>query len=387
MKSFFSILFVVLAIYVNAAEENDSILNLKLNDALELKESGLRQIENINDSMKGVSFSNLIGLLNGYKLVARADSTINVIYADLYTDQVSKHKNLITKLDSLGINPEKPILKPNSNNRGWSIYGFFILLVLLLAISFFAVKLYMKQKEQIKEQKELKSMPTADEILQQTNEEYEHRLQEISSMLTEMTLQHNNTAAEIENLNRVLAKERQTRIAYSEQYEKVADELNKLKARNDLWPSIANSTKGDASVASIQEIEKLQTEISDLKAGKFALEQQLKEALLKLASNQEINTPDPKIVSTEFQENEELKTTIQTLRSTLKESVTEGENLRVELSSLRKEIESLKEKEFQSVQAQGRIEQLESELKQKQSFIDQLKSLISGQSDGPKSDT
>ena len=115
--------------------------------------------------------------------------------------------------------------------------------------------------------------------------------------------------------------------------------------------------------------------------------QQLKEALLKLASNQEINIPDPKIVSTEFQENEELKTTIQTLRSTLKESVTEGENLRVELSSLRKEIESLKEKEFQSAQAQGRIEQLESELKQKQSFIDQLKSLISGQSDGPKSDT
>ncbi|HML84597.1 MAG TPA: hypothetical protein PKE52_05485, partial [Bacteroidales bacterium] len=361
MKSFFSILFVVLAIYVNAAEENDSILNLKLNDALELKESGLRQIENINDSMKGVSFSNLIGLLNGYKLVARADSTINVIYADLYTDQVSKHKNLITKLASLGINPEKPILKPNSNNGGWSIYGFFILLVLLLAISFFAVKLYMKQKEQIKEQKELKSMPTADEILQQTNEEYEHRLHEISSMLTEMTLQHNNTAAEIENLNRVLAKERQTRIAYSEQYEKVADELNKLKARNDLWPSIANSTKGDTSVASIQEIEKLQTEICDLKAGKFALEQQLKEALLKLASNQEINIPDPKIVSTEFQENEELKTTIQTLRSTLKESVTEGENLRVELSSLRKEIESLKEKEFQSAQAQGRIEQLESE--------------------------
>lgn len=206
-------------------------------------------------------------------------------------------------------------------------------------------------------------------------------------MLTEMTVQHNNTASEIENLNKVLAKERQTRIAYSEQYEKVADELNKLKARNDLWPTITGSGNREATDALNIEVEKLQIEINDLKAAKFALEQQLKEALLKLNTEEQPNVPDPRIITSEFQENDQLKQTVHSLRTSLKESVAEGENLRVELNALKKEIEMLKNVSVASTQSQDRIEQLENELKQKQSFIDQLKALVTGQSDGPNSVT
>lgn len=387
MKTLCSILVILIAIHFQVIAENDSLLNLKLNQAFELKESGLKQIEAINDSMKGASYSNLIGLLNNYKLVAKADSTINVIYADMYTNQRLVYKNLIIKLDSLGINPEKPNFNKSHGSNGWSLYGFFILLILLSLISVIAIKLFMKQKDLSKALEVLQTKPEPDEALKRINEEYEQRLQEISGMLTEMTVQHNNTASEIENLNKVLAKERQTRIAYSEQYEKVADELNKLKARNDLWPTITGSGNREATDALNIEVEKLQIEINDLKAAKFALEQQLKEALLKLNTEEQPNVPDPRIITSEFQENDQLKQTVHSLRTSLKESVAEGENLRVELNALKKEIEMLKNVSVASTQSQDRIEQLETELKQKQSFIDQLKALVTGQSDGPNSVT
>ncbi|MCE1166568.1 MAG: hypothetical protein LWX70_00575 [Sphingobacteriia bacterium] len=387
MKTFCSILLILIATHFQVIAENDSLLNLKLNQAFELKESGLKQIEAINDSMKGASYSNLIGLLNNYKLVATADSTINVIYADMYTNQRLIHKNLIIKLDSLGINPDKPNFNKSQGRIGWSHYGFFTLLILISILSLIAIKLFMKQKKLSQEIEALSKKPEPDETLKKINEEYEQRLQDISGLLTEMTLQHNNTATEIENLNKVLAKERQTRIAYSEQYEKVADELNKLKARNDLWPTITGSGNRESTEHLNVEIEKLQIEINDLKAGKFALEQQLKEALLKLNSEELPNLPDPRVINSEFQENDHLKQTVHTLRASLKESVAEGENLKIELASLQKEIEILNNNSIVSAQNQNRIEQLEEELKQKQSFIDQLRALITGQSDGPNSET